>query len=209
MEIIGVVKNFRYESAAKIIQPLILTAYSEDFRTIMVRLVPGSDFGRTMKKIEDALKSFDSGYIMNARATSDIYRQYYADEDRLKKLVTFGSAVSLVIVIMGIFLLVSQNIALRTKEIGIRKVLGSTTAGMIALMYSNSFKWTLISAIIAIPAGYVYLNNWLQNYAEKASMSWWIFVSGFVIVLSMEILVTFAHIWREVTRNPVESLRYE
>ena len=209
MEVIGVVKNFRYESAATSVKPLIMTAYSDDFRTIMVRLSPNISFTDAIRKIAETLHSFDNGYIMNTRITSDIYKQYYADEDRMEKLTTFGALLSLIIVLMGIFLLVSQTILMRTKEIGIRKVLGSSKAGILALIYSGSLKWTLMAAVIAIPLSYFYLSRWLQGYMEKAQMSWWIYLTGLVIILSLEIIITFGHTWRVSSRNPVEALRYE
>jgi putative ABC transport system permease protein len=209
MEVIGVVKNFRYESAAKIIQPLVLTSYSKDIRTIMIRIAPNVNTSVALQKIGQTLKSFDSGYIMSSRATSDIFKEYYADEERIEQLTKMGAILSLIIVMMGIFVLVSQNLAMRTKEIGIRKVLGGSTARLLIMIYSNSVMWTLTAAIIAIPLSYLYLQHWLKNFVEKTPLSWWIFLSGLAMVLAMEILITFFHTWRETSKNPVESLRYE
>jgi ABC-type antimicrobial peptide transport system permease subunit len=209
MEVIGVVKNFRYESAAKIIQPLVLTAYSNDIRTIMIRIAPNVNPTGALQKIGQTLKSFDNGYIMSARTTSDIFKEYYVDEDRIEQLTTMGAILSLIIVLMGIFVLVSQNIAMRTKEIGICKVLGGSTTRILIMIYSNSVMWTIIAAIIAIPLSFLYLHHWLENYVEKTPLSWWIFLSGVAIVLSLEILITFFHTWRETSKNPVEALRYE
>ena len=209
MDVIGVVKNFRYESAAKVIKPLVLTDYSSDIWTIMVRMAPGVNTANVMKKTEQVLKSFDNGYIMNTSMTRDIYQHYYADEDKLSRLTTMGAILAVVIVMMGIFLLVSQSIARRTKEIGVRKALGGNTTRMIALIYSNSLKWTGIAAIVTIPLSYIYLHKWLQGYAVKAGMSWWLFFAGLVIVLLLETLITFVNTWRAASRNPVEALRYE
>ena len=209
MNVIGVVKDFRYESAAKIIQPLVLTAYSENFRTILVRFAPNVSISDALQKIGQTLRSFDNGYIMSTKITGDIYSDYYAEEDRIEQLATMGAFISLVIVMMGIFLLVSQNIAMRTKEIGIRKVLGSSTTSLIVMIYSNSFTWTLIAAAVSVPLSYLYLHRWLRNFAEKTTMSWWIFLSALVIILFLEMLITFGHTWKEASRNPVESLRQE
>ena len=110
---------------------------------------------------------------------------------------------------MGIFMLVSQSIARHTKEIGIRKVLGGSTSKMMSLIYANSFKWTIIASVIAIPLSYFMLQNWLQNFAIKASLGWWLFVEGTVIVIVLETLVTFFQTWKAANRNPVEALRNE
>ncbi len=209
LEVIGVVKDFRYGSAAHTIRPLVLTNYSPEMRTIMVRISPNADFTGTMKKIETALKSFDNGYIFDTKSTLDIYRNYYADEDRLEQLTRLGAALSIIIVMMGIFMLVSQSITRRTKEIGIRKVLGGSTLKMMSLIYANSFIWTIIASVIAIPLSYFTLQNWLQNFAVKASLGWWLFVEGTVIVIVLETLITFFQTWKAANCNPVEALRNE
>ncbi len=209
MEIIGVVKNFRYESAANIIQPLVLTAYSDNFWSIVVRIVPNADMPVVMNKIEQTIKSFDDGYIIDSAITQDIYKNYYADEERLGQLTRLSAVLAIIIVSMGIFMLVSQSIARRTKEIGIRKVLGGTIAEMLVLIYSSSLKSTFIAAAIAIPLSYFVLQNWLQNFAVKAPLDWWLFVQGLVIVLFLQLLITLGQTWRAATRNPVEALRYE
>ncbi|HKK42557.1 MAG TPA: ABC transporter permease [Bacteroidales bacterium] len=209
MDVIGVVKDFRYESAAKAVQPLVLTDYSNAIRTIMVRLTPNVNRAVAMNKIGMVLKSFDPGYVMNTRLTSDIYRQYYADDDRIGQLTAMGAILSLIILMMGIFQLVSQNLAKRTKEIGIRKVLGGSTPGILVLLYSNSVIWTLVASMAAIPVSYFYLHGWLQNFMAKTSLNLWVFISGLVIVLAVEILITIGHTWRETRKNPVDALRYE
>jgi putative ABC transport system permease protein len=209
MDIIGVVKDFRYESAANIVQPLVMTAYSNDMWTIMARVADNADMPATLAKIGQVLKSFDSGYIASANKTLDIYRNYYAEEERLGQLTRLGAALAVVIVMMGIFMLVSQSIARRTKEIGIRKVLGSSTLKMLALIYANSLKWTAVAAAVAIPLSYFVLQNWLQDYAVKTPLSWWLFVQGIAIILILETLITLGQTWRAATRNPVEALRYE
>jgi len=209
MEVIGVVKDFRYESAANIVQPLAMTAYSNDMWTIMVRVAQNAEMPVVMKKIEHTLKSFDEGYILSSRSTPDIYRNYYADEERLGQLTQLGAALAIVIVMMGIFMLVSQSIARRTKEIGIRKVLGGSTPRMLSLIYSNTLKWTIVAALIAIPLSYFVLYKWLQNYAVKVTLGWELFLQGILIILVLQALITFGQTWRAANRNPVDSLRYE
>ncbi len=209
MEIIGVVKNFRYESAANIIQPLVLTTYSNNFWSIVIRMVPNANMPTVMNKIEQTIKSFDNGYIIGSNTTHDIYKSYYADEERLGQLTLMGAILALIIVMMGIFMLVSQTIARRTKEIGIRKVLGGSIAEMLLLIYSKSLKWTFIAAAIAIPLSYFMLQNWLQNYSAKAPLGWWLFLQSLVIILVLQLIITLGQTWLAATRNPVEALRYE
>jgi putative ABC transport system permease protein len=177
--------------------------------TIVVRIAGNTPLPAAMQKIEQTLKSFDSGYILNSRNTPDIYKNYYADEERLGQLTQLGAALAIVIVMMGIFMLVSQSIARRTKEIGIRKVLGGSTFKMLSLIYSNTLKWTVVASLIALPLSYFVLTKWLQNYAVKVSLGWELFMQGILIILVLETLITFGQTWRAATKNPVESLRYE
>ena len=209
MEVIGVVKDFRYESAANIIQPLALTAYSSNMSTILVRLEPHTDQAEALKKVESVMKSFDNGYVLSSRNTLDMYKRYYAGEERLVLLIRLGAALAVLIVMMGIFMLVSQNIARRTKEIGIRKVMGGTVTEMLRLIYTGSLVWITVSSLVAVPLSYFMLHRWLQDYAVKAPLEWWLFAQGILLVLVLHTMITFGQTWRAATRNPVESLRYE
>ncbi len=209
LEVIGVVKDFHYESAAREVQPLVFTAYSGNINNIVVRLASHADYAVSMKKIGETLMSFDEGYIITTSHTGDIYRNFYAGEERLGKLIRMGATIAVIIVMMGIFMLVSQSISRRTKEIGIRKVLGGSTSKMLAILYSGSLIWIAIASAIAIPLSYYLLDRWLQNYAVKAPVSWWLFVQGVVIVIVLQTVVTIWHTLRAARRNPVESLRYE
>jgi putative ABC transport system permease protein len=209
LEVIGVVKDFHYSSAANTIQPLVFTAYSGNINNIVVRLSSHADYGESMKKIGEALRSFDEGYIITTSNTGDIYRNFYAGEERLGKLIRMGATIAVIIVMMGIFMLVSQSISMRTKEIGIRKVLGGSTSEMLAILYSGTIKWIVIASVIAIPVSYYLLDSWLQDYAVKAPLSWWLFVQGVFIVILLQTVVTLWQTLRVARRNPVESLRYE
>ncbi|MFP4366089.1 MAG: ABC transporter permease, partial [bacterium] len=209
LEVIGVVKDFHYSSAANEIQPLVFTAYSGDFNNISVRLAAHADYRTAMEKIEQTLRSFDEGYIFSTQNTADIYRNYYAEEERLGKLIRIGAIIAVIVVMMGIFMLISHSISRRTKEIGIRKVLGGSTSKMLAILYSGSLKWIAIASVIAIPVSYYLLERWLQNFAVKAPVTWWQFLQGIVIVLILQTVVTIWQTLRAARRNPVESLRYE
>ena len=209
LEVIGVIKDFHYESAAREVQPLVFTAYSGNINSIVVRLASHADYASAIEKIEHTLKSFDDGYIITTSHTGDIYRNFYAGEERLGKLIRMGATIAVIIVMMGIFMLVSQSISRRTKEIGIRKVLGGSTSKMLAILYSGSLKWIAIASVIAIPVSYYLLDRWLQNYAVKAPLNWWLFLQGVIIVIALQTVVTIWHTLRAARRNPVEALRYE
>jgi putative ABC transport system permease protein len=209
LEVIGVVEDFNYESVANSIDPLVFTAYSERIRNICVRFSPGSDPQQILQTIDETIKSFDPAYIIIQSFPTDIIESYYASEERLQKIIISGSLLSVLIVLLGIYALVSHNMVARTKEIGIRKVMGGNTREMMILVYISTLKWTLIASILAIPLSLLYLKQWLGDYAVRIPLYWWIFASSVVVVVLFQTLITLGQTWRTARRNPVEALRYE
>jgi len=103
LEVMGVVEDFYYESAARTVEPLIFTAYSDNIRNISVRFVPGSDPGQILQIINESIQSFDPSYVMLQSYPTDIIRDYYLGEERLQKILLSGSLLSILIVLLGIF----------------------------------------------------------------------------------------------------------
>lgn len=209
MDVIGVIKDFHYESAANAIEPLMFTAYSNRIRNIPVRMESQADMPATLAQINRAIKSFDQDYIMTQLYAADIYKEYYTEEDRLQKILAAGSILSIIIVIMGIYALASHNIMGRTKEIGIRKVMGGSTRKMMAIIYKSTLTWTVVASILALPFSWMYLDQWLNNYVARIPLYWWIFVGSILLVFFFETLITLGQTWKAARRNPVDSLRYE
>jgi putative ABC transport system permease protein len=143
------------------------------------------------------------------RFATDIIEGYYTAEERLQKIVLSGSLLSVLIVLLGIYALVSHNMVRRTKEIGIRKVMGGNTREMMILVYTSALKWTLIGSVLAIPLSLFYLRRWLSDFAVRIPVHWWIFVSGILMVVLFQSLITLGQTWKTARRNPVEALRYE
>ena len=209
LEVIGVVEDFHFESAASEVDPLVLTAYSEDFRNISVRYRPGSDPQKILQSVTNAFREIDPDYIMVNRFAIDICQNYYTREERLQKIVFSGSLFSIIIVLLGIYALVSHNMVARTKEIGVRKVMGGSTSDMMILIYTSTLKWTVIGSVLAIPLSYFYLKSWLNDYAVRIPLYWWIFLCSILVVVIFQTLLTLGQTWRTARRNPVEALRYE
>jgi putative ABC transport system permease protein len=209
MDVIGVIEDFHYESAAKDIQPLMLTAYSDRILNIPVRIAPQADMEETLALINRTMKSFDQDYIIIHEFASDIYTKYYRDEERLRNILGAGSILSVIIVIMGIYALVTHNIISRTKEIGIRKVMGGSASDMLIMIYKSTLLWTVIASVIALPLCWMYLNKWLNGFVVRIPLYWWIFVSSILLVFLFETLITLGQTWKAARRNPVDSLRYE
>ena len=209
MEVIGVVEDFHYESAAAAIQPLMFTAYSDRIRNIPVRIAPQADIVETLALINRTIKSFDDDYILIHQLATDTYEKYYAAEERMRNIVAAGSILSIIIVIMGIYALVTHNIVSRTKEIGIRKVMGGSTREMMVMIYMSTLQWTIIASVISLPLCWMYLNKWLNGYVVRIPLYWWIFASSILLVFLFETMITLGQSWKAARRNPVDALRYE
>jgi putative ABC transport system permease protein len=209
MEVVGVVDDFNYQSAARKIAPLVLTAYSDGIRNIAVRISPGTNPHDFLSSIDETIRSFDPDYVMINRYATDIIEGYYVAEERLQKILLSGSLLSVLIVLLGIYALVSHNMVRRTKEIGIRKVMGANTREMIILVYTSTLKWTLIGSVLAIPLSLFYLRAWLSDYTVRIPVYWWIFASSILLVVLFQSLITLGQTRRTAHRNPVEALRYE
>jgi len=209
MEVIGVVEDFNYQSAANKVSPLALTAYSDRIRNMVVRTSPGSDPALILNSIDQTIRSFDPDYVMIQRFGTDIIEGYYVGEERMQKILLSGSLLSVLIVLLGIYALVSHNMLRRTKEIGIRKVMGGSTREMMVLVYSSTLKWTLLGSVLAIPLSLLFLRSWLSDYAVRIPLYWWIFVSSILAVVIFQSLITLGQTRETAGRNPVEALRYE
>jgi len=209
MEVIGVVEDFNYQSAARRIAPLIINAYSDGIRNIAVRTSPGADPQEILRSIDETIRSFDPDYVMIHRFATDVIEGYYISEERLQKILLSGSLFSVLIVLLGIYALVSHNMVRRTKEIGIRKVMGGNTREMMILVYTSTLKWTLIGSVLAIPLSLIYLKAWLSDYTARIPVFWWIFVCSILVVLIFQSLITLGQTRKTARRNPVEALRYE
>ena len=209
MEVIGVVQDFNYQSAARRIAPLVMTDYSDGIRNIVVRITPGTDPQEILGTIDETIRGFDPDYVMIHRFATDIIEGYYVGEKRLQKILLSGSLLSVLIVLLGIYALVSHNMVARTKEIGIRKVMGGSTSGMMILIYSSTLIWTVIGSVLAIPLSYFYLKAWLNDFTVRIPVYWWIFVCSILVVALFQTLLTLGQTNRTARRNPVEALRYE
>lgn len=139
----------------------------------------------------------------------DFYDEQYISDKRFSTLFLLSSVLAIIIACLGLSGLSAYSIAKRTKEIGIRKTNGSSIMQILFLLNADFIKWILIAFIIATPVAYFAMDNWLQNFAYKTSLNWWIFALSGVIVLVIALLTVSLQSWRASVRNPVEALRYE
>ncbi len=207
-KIIGIVKNYHFRSLRQEIDPLILIYSPENSRALFARL-KSEQIPQTIGYIENAWKKFAPGYPFNYRFLDEALDRLYRSEQRIGTLFRYFSILAILISCLGLLGLASFMAEQRTKEIGIRKVLGATASNIVTLLSKEFTKWVIVANIIAWPIAYFSLNKWLQSYAYKTNVALWSFVlSGALALLIALATVSYQSI-KAALANPADSLRYE
>ncbi|GET20487.1 ABC transporter permease [Prolixibacter denitrificans] len=209
MKIIGVVKDFYYNSSSsEKIAPLMLTNYSDKVNCFYVR-IPGKFTKAEQKQVASIFQQYDPNFIFSTYELTDRYNEKFANEERVMRLISAGTVLAIIISFMGIMALSIFTTARRTKEIGVRKVMGSSVREILQLLLFDMLIWVVGAMLLAFAADYFALNHWLSNYANRVSLH-----PGYFIISGMfALLVATAAVgwqsWKAATRNPVDALRYE
>ncbi len=205
--IIGVVKDFHYNSLHTRIEPMAITWY---YRTGRVCIkMAGSHVQDSIKHIENVYKEFCPGFALEYSFLDETFAQQYESEKRLQKLLQYFVSLAIIISCLGLFALTAFVAEQKTKEIGIRKVLGSSKTGIFLLLSKSFTKWVLVANIISWPIAYYVLDNWLKSFAYRINISIMIFVLSGVLALVIALLTVGYQAIRAASANPVDCLRYE
>jgi putative ABC transport system permease protein len=210
-EIVGILKNFHQESLKKEIKPILFFygyQWLADIGYYSIK-VNTSDLKNTIGQIEEIWKKiYPEDHFRYFFLDEEFKSQYHSDQ-AFGRLFLMFTGLAIFVASLGLFGLVIYSANQRTKEIGIRKVNGARNSEILIMLNKNFVKWVAIAFVIATPISWVFMHNWLANYAYKTSLSWWIFMmAGFLALLIAVITVTWLS-WKTATRNPVEALRYE
>jgi len=206
--VVGVVKNLIMESPYAEIKPTFFTL-GKDLRLVNIKLMPTVQISDALSKIQKVFKAYNPGISFEYQFGDKEYAKKFGDEERIGKLSTFFALLAIMISCLGLFGLVSFVAEQRTMEIGIRKVLGANIRGIVALLSKDFLKLVTIAIVIASPIAWFIMNRWLQDFAYRANISWWIFiVAGIVAFLIAMLTVSFQAI-KAALANPVKSLRTE
>jgi putative ABC transport system permease protein len=212
-QIIGVVKNFNTESLHAIIQPTVIVFDAKKLHSFGLKLALSQDnpekLTQTLNKIESAWKKiypndkFEFSFIENR------IRNFYESEERINKLAGVATCIAILISCLGLLALSSFTALERTKEIGIRKVMGASVTSIIILLSSEFLKLVLIAFTLSAPVAFYLSDKWLAKFAFKINMSVWIFlISGIFSVALAFFTISFRTI-KTAKTDPVKSLRYE
>jgi len=206
--IIGVVEDYHFESLHNKIIPMAMRIDPNWYNQLCVRISPHR-IPDTLAFLENKWKEVYPEYPFEYRFLDDTIQSQYRSEQAIGKIVTVFTVLALFISCLGIFGLSSYTAEQRTKEIGIRKVLGATVSSIVKHISKEFVILVIIANVIIWPLAYIIMNRWLQSFAYRISIGWWTFVLAGIAVLVVSLLTVIWQIIRAATANPVDSLRYE
>ena len=209
-EIVGLVKDFHFESMHHKIKPLICFNGDKfnEISNLFVKTKNGK-YSKTIKDINNIWNEFHSDFDLKYSILSDNLKQQYKSEERAFRIISSITLLALIISILGLIGLTMLLIMQKVKEIGIRKINGASTIQMLIMINKEFAKNLLIASAIAIPISYYGLSKWLENYAYKTPLSWWIFICCGVFLAIIVVATISYKAVRAASSNPIDAIRYE
>lgn len=208
-KIIGVIKDIVVNSPYAPMRPQFFCISAGQGNVVNIRLNPAAGTSASIEKIKNVFERYDPGSPFEYEFVDERYARKFFDEVRIGKLTTFFSVLAVLISCLGLFGVASFIAEQRTKEIGVRKVLGATVMSVWGLLSRDFVLLVCIAFLIATPGAYYFLNGWLQKYDYHTTISWWIFaLTGLGTLLITLLTVSFQAI-KAATMNPIRSLRSE
>ena len=208
INVIGVVKDYHYESLHKPINPLIIAFQNMDRTYISVRISP-VNINETIKYIEDTWHEYIPYKPFEYYFFDENYQNLYNTEKRIGKLFTAFSILAIFIACLGLFGLAAFTTERRTKEIGIRKAIGASSSAIIMLLIKEFIKWVAIANIIAWPVAYFTMSSWLNNYSYRTAINLLPFIIAGMLSLTIASLTVGFHSLKASLANPADTLHYE
>lgn len=216
--IVGVCNNFKLKSmrndnsrvaVAFIIFGPDMEQWGDRCNQVFVRVAKGQDKVEAKRRITDVLNRIDASQKYEMNFLDNDLQQTYVDEFRFISQVKFFAIICIIITIIGVFSLTMFETEYRRKEIGIRKVMGSSVGSIVRLFAMRYTVPLVVSFVVAAPVGWWLSMQWLQSFAEHTPLHWWLFPLSFVGVSAVVIATVVAQSWRVATQNPVESIKTE
>ena len=210
--IVGVVGDFNQRSLQYAIEPTIITQYATRINHYSIQLraaTAGSNVQQTLKNIERAYKSVFPDETFTYTFLDDTIAKFYDGDRKMAQLINLAMVITIVISCMGLFGLAALTAEQRTREIGIRKVLGARVADITTMLSRDFVLLVVIALVISSPIAWYFMHQWLQSYNYRTSISWWIFALAGVSAVAIALLTVSFHAIRAAVANPVRALRSE
>ena len=205
--IIGIVKDFHMKSLREKTEPAIIRITDKaDYLAIRVEARQSDN---VLSEVMSTWKGLNGDSPFEYFFLDENYDAQYRQEEQLGKLINMFTVIAILIACLGLFGLVSFTSVQRQKEIGVRKVNGAKIFEILTLLNKDIIKWIANAFVIACPVEFYAMHKWLENFAYKTTLSWWIFALAGILALGIALLTVSLQSWRAATKNPVEALRYE
>jgi ABC-type antimicrobial peptide transport system permease subunit len=206
--IIGIMKDFNFKSLHKPIEPIIFWVNRDLWGFVFIRIAPGN-VERSISEIKKVWEKYNPDFPMDLKFLDAEYEKLYKSEHKMAYLFGGFAMVAIFLSCLGLFGLASFITETRTREIGIRKAMGSTGYGVIRMLSIDFTYWVLIAMAIGLPVAYFYLHHWLENFAYRTRLHFGSFVVACILVLVISQLSVIYQTWMASRKDPADVLKYE
>lgn len=206
--VIGVVKDFHFRTLHHPVEPIVLKISPYTFRYISVRMKL-EHIPQTLKFLRNKWETLAPDQTFDFSFFDEAFDQLYKTEARMSQILGYSTAFAVGLACLGLFGLVTLVAEFKTKEIGIRKVLGASVSGIVTLLSKEFVVLICVANVVAWPAAWLVMNKWLQNFTYRIYIAWWMFIISGAMALMIALLTVSFQAMKAATANPVESLRYE
>lgn len=206
---VGIVNDFNSESLHKSLMPTVIVAYKNpSYGALLVRATPGTEH-QVMKSIAQIWREMYPEKLLDMKVVKDTLESQYKAEEKLQTLFSVFSLLTMLLAALGVFGLVVHATSLRVREIGVRKVLGASVAGVVTMLSKDFIKPVFAAILIASPVAWWAMSSWLEDFAYRIEIQWWIFVLAGAFAVAIALITVSSQAIKAAMANPVDSLRDE
>ncbi len=208
-QVIGVVKDFNFSSLKEEVKPMMFWLTNTYSSRILLLKIKPVNITETVDFIKKTAQLIDPKNPVDIKFLDDTLNKLYDKEEKTARFIEFVGLWCMLLGVTGLLGLIVFVCKDRTKEIGVRKVNGAKISEVMAMLNKDFLKWVAIAFVIATPISWYAMYKWLENFAYKTNLSWWIFVLSGLIVMGIALITVSWQSWKAATENPIEALRYE
>lgn len=211
VRVIGIVKDFNFQSLHQAVSPMVLGFHSNPIQNIdyFSSRVNTANVEETLKQMDNILKRIDSNHLFEYHFLDKQWELFYKQDQIQQTIFLIVAILTILIACLGLFGLATYAAEQRIKEIGVRKVLGASISSIIVILTKDFIKLVLIAAVIAFPLAWWAMHNWLQNFAYHVAIQWWVFALAGIIAITIALLTISYQTIKAALMNPVRSLKSE
>jgi putative ABC transport system permease protein len=207
-ELVGIVDDIKYASLHEEVQPMAFWLTKLRHNKLSLK-IQNNNVAATIDYIRGVYEKFEDNYSMTYNFLDDSLNEQYKGEEKQAQLILIFCIISIFISVIGALGLIIFMCEFRVKEIGIRKVNGASVFEIVKMLNRSFFMWILIAYVIATPVSYYLIKSWLENFAYKTSVSWWVFAIAGLLTIMVSILTISWQSWKTAIKNPVDAIRNE